>query len=74
MSLGRDDVGAGLGVGDRRLREQLDRDVVVDLAVADEAAVAVRRVLAQADVGDHGQVRVRLLQRPDRHLHDALES
>ena len=39
---------------------------------ADEAAVAVRGVLAEADVGDHGQVRVRLLQRPHRHLHDAL--
>ena len=69
---GRDHVGAGLGVGDRGLGEQLDRDVVVDLAVADEAAVAVRGVLAEADVGDHGQVRVGLLQRPDGHLDDAL--
>ena len=69
---GRDDVGAGLGVRDRGLGEQLERDVVVDRAVADEAAVAVRRVLAQADVGDHGQVGVRLLQRADRQLHDAL--
>ncbi len=68
----RDRVGAGLGVGDRRFRQQLDRQVVVDLAVADEAAVAVRGVLAEADVGDHGQVGVGLLQRPDRHLHDAL--
>ena len=34
MSLGRDHVGAGLGVGDRGLRQQLDREVVVDLAVA----------------------------------------
>ena len=66
----RDRVGAGLGVGDRGFRQQLDGEVVVDLAVADEAAVAVRGVLAEADVGDHGQVRVGLLQRPDRHLHD----
>ena len=72
MSLGRDRVGAGLGVGDRGFGQQLDRDVVVDLAVADEAAVAVRGVLAEADVGDHGQVGVGLLQRPHRHLHDAL--
>ena len=72
MSLGRDRVGAGLGVGDRGFRQQLDGDVVVDLAVADEAAVAVRGVLAEADVGDHGQVGVGLLQRPHRHLHDAL--
>ena len=34
--------------------------------------MAVRRVLAQADVGDHDQVGVGLLERPDRHLHDAL--
>ena len=47
-------------------------DVVVDLALADEAAVPVRRVLAEADVGDHHQVRMRLLQRAHRHLHDAL--
>ncbi len=69
---GRDRVGAGLGVGDRDLGQQLDRDVVVDLAVADEAAVAVRGVLAETNVGDHGQVRVGLLQRPHRHLHDSL--
>ena len=68
----RDGVGAGLGVGDRGLRKQLDGDVVVDLAVADEAAVAVRGVLAEADVGDHGQLRMGLLQRPHRHLDDAL--
>ncbi len=69
---GRDRVGAGLGVGDRGFGQQLDRDVVVDLALADEAAVAVRGVLAEADVGDHGQVGVGLLERPHRHLHDAL--
>ena len=30
------------------------------------------RVLAQTDVGDHDQVGVGVLERPDRHLHDAL--
>ena len=69
---GGDDVGAGLGVRDRGAREQLEGDVVVDLAVAEEPAVPMRRVFAQADVGDHGQVGVRLLQRAHRHLHDAL--
>ncbi len=34
--------------------------------------MAVRGVLAEADVGDHGQVGVGVLQRPDRHLHDPL--
>ena len=69
---GGDHVGAGFGLRDRGLGEQLDGDVVVDLAVAHEAAVAVRGVLAQADVGDHGQLGVGLLERPYRKLDDAL--
>ena len=72
MSLGRDSVGAGRGVGDRGLGEQLDGQVVVHLALADDPAVPVRGVLAEADVGDHDDLRVGLLQRPDRHLDDAL--
>ena len=48
-----DDVGAGLGVGDGGAGEQRQRGVVVDLAGRrDDAAVAVRGVLAEADVGD----------------------
>ena len=35
----------------------LDRDVVDDLVALDDAAVAVRRVLAQAHVGDDHQIR-----------------
>ena len=46
----------GHGVRHRRLREQLQRDVVVNVPVAQHAAVAVGRVLAQADVGDQHQV------------------
>ena len=70
---GRDRVGAGLGVGDRGFRDQLDAEVVLDLAVGvGDAAVAVRGVLAEADVGDHGEVGVRVLQRPHRHLDDPL--
>jgi len=41
MSLGRDGVGPRRGVRDRGLREQLDRQVVVNLALTDHAAVAV---------------------------------
>ena len=48
---GRDDVGAGPGVRQRDPREQRERRVVVDVAVADDAAVAVRGVLVEADVG-----------------------
>ena len=39
---------------------------------SDDAAVPVRGVLAETDVGDHHDLGVRLLQRPDRHLDDAL--
>jgi hypothetical protein len=68
----RNRVGARVGMRDRRFGQQLDRQVVVDLAVADEAAVTVRGVLAEADVADHGQLGMGLLQRPQRHLHDPL--
>ena len=72
MSLGRDGVGAGGRVGDGGLGQQLDRQVVVDGPLADDAAVAVRGVLAHADVGDHDEVGVGLLQRAHRHLDHAL--
>ena len=67
-----DHVGAGVGVRDRGLREQLEREVVVDLAVADDAAVPMRGVFAQAHVGDHEEIRVGLLQRADGELDDPL--
>ena len=38
----------------------------------DDPAMPVRRVLAQADVGDHDELRPRVLQRPHRPLHDPL--
>jgi hypothetical protein len=60
-------------VRDGGLGEQLERDVVVDRAVgADDAAVAVRGVGAEADVGDHDQLGVGLLDRPHGELDDAL--
>ena len=53
----RDGVRARLGLRDRRAGEQLERLVVVDDAVgAQDAAVAVRGVLAQAEVGEDQQV------------------
>src|SRR5918997_1172328 len=56
---GRRGVGARLGLGERRAREQLERRVVVDDAVAAQhAAVPMGRVLAQAQVGDDEQVGV----------------
>ncbi len=70
MSLGRDGVGAGLDVADRGAREQLERLVVVDLAVADHAAVTVRGVLAEADVRDQHEPGQLGPQRPERALDD----
>ena len=55
---------------DGRPREQLERVVVVDLAVAEHAAVAMARVLAEADVGDQREARDLGPQRPQRPLHD----
>ena len=66
----RDGVGAGFDVADGRPREQLERLVVRDLAVADHAAVAVRGVLAEADVGDEDELRVLGAHRPQRPLDD----
>ena len=68
----RDDVGAGGGVRDGRAHELLDRRIVGDLVVDDDAAVAVVGVLAEADVGDDQHVRRRALDRADRRLHRRL--
>ena len=65
----RDEVGAGHRVRQRRLRELLDGDVVEDLVALDDAAVAVRGVFAEADVGHHEQVAHLALERAHRGLH-----
>ena len=52
----RHEVGAGHRVRQRRLRQLRDGRVVEDLVALDDAAVAVRGVLAEADVGHHEQV------------------
>ena len=69
---GRDDVRAGARVREGASREQRQGRVVVDLAVADHAAVSVRRVLVEADVGHHHEFRRLLLQPPDGGLHGRL--
>ena len=56
----------------RRLCQQLERDVVVDAAIAQHAAMAVRGVLAQAHVGDQHQLGHGKPNGAQRHLHDAL--
>ena len=57
---------------DRGAREQAERAVVVDFAIDDHAAVAVGRVLAEADVRHHDQAGVGSLERADRLLDDAV--
>ncbi len=49
---------------------QLERRVVVDLAAVEDAAVTVRRVLAQADVGEEQQLGEARPQRAQRLLDD----
>ena len=81
MSLGADDVGTRLRLRDGGTGEQLERRVVVDDVIAPacrtrdlahDAAVPVIGVLAQAQVGDHEQLGVSLLDRAGRQLHDAV--
>ena len=67
---GRDDVGASVGVHDRDAREDLQRRVVVDVhdpvpAGDQDAAMAVVRVLIDADVGHDHELRRGLLHRAD---------
>ena len=52
MSDGRDNVGAGLGMGKGHVRQQGQRFVVLDGAIVNHAAMAVAGVFAQADIGD----------------------
>ena len=52
--------------------EQLERRVVVDLVAAEHAAVAVRGVLAEADVGQEQQLGKARPERTERLLDDPL--
>ncbi len=64
----RDDVCAGHGVRERRLCQVHHGDVVDDVLSLDDAAMAMRRVLAQADVGDDDQVLDLAFERANRVL------
>ena len=68
MSLGATMSAPGVGVAQGRPGERLDRQVVVDLAVAQDPAVSVGGVLAQAYVGDHDHLRHEQLDGGDRLL------
>ena len=63
------EVGAGRGVRQRGLHQPLHGGVVDDLVALDDAAVSVRRVLAQAHVGRDHQRRRGALDRANRFLH-----
>ena len=56
----------------RHAGEQLQRRVVRDLTVLDDAAVAVRRVRAQADVGEQQQLGKARAQCAESLLHDTV--
>src|SRR5262249_39335648 len=67
-----DSVRARFDVGDGGARDQLERGVVVDLVAVEDAAVAVRRVLAEADVRQEQQLRKPRPQLAQGLLHDAV--
>src|SRR5581483_7135925 len=69
---GADGVRARLGVRHGGARDQLERGVVVDLAACEDAAVPVRGVLAEADVGEQEELREARPERPERPLDDAV--
>jgi len=56
----------------RDTRQLFDGGVVQDRFPVEQAAMSVRGVLAQADIGDDQQFRHFPLDRPDRHLHRSL--
>ncbi len=69
----RHDVHARIGVRDGDPAEDGERLVVQHVAVrVEQAAMAVARVLAEADVGDHDEVGARGLERPGGLLDDAV--
>src|SRR5439155_8993940 len=63
-----DGMRTGVHVTDRRPGDQLQRLVVRDLAVADDAAMSVRGVLAQTHVGEENEATA--AEGTERTLHD----
>ena len=63
----RDDVGAGLGLDQRLLDQDRDGVVVEHIArVVDDPVMAVRGIGIERDVGEHADLRRRVLDRLDR--------
>ena len=62
----REDVAAGLGLDQRLMDQQLERPVVVDLAVDQETVMAVAGVGVERHVADDADLRHRLLDGPRR--------
>ena len=69
---GRDHVSAGARVGQRFPGEQLERAVVVDVAIFDNTTMPMVRVLAKADVGNHEQLRKLVIDRVNCPLNNAV--
>ena len=67
----RDEISASTLHAIATLREVRDGRIVQDLLAIDDAAVAVRGVFAEADIGHDDQVRQRTFQRTHRLLHGA---
>ena len=63
------DVGPRARVRDRLAYQEVERGVVVHLAVSQDAAVTVIRVLAHADVGDDDELRQLAFERAHRALY-----
>jgi hypothetical protein len=66
-------VRAGLGVADRRAHELFDGGVIGDVVPIDDAAVAVRCVLAEAHVRDHDHVGHGVANRANRGMQRSVE-
>ena len=64
---GRDDVGAGIGLGNRRPHQLVHGLVIDDLAIPENAVMAMAGEGVERHIGDHPDVRDRLLYRR-RHL------
>ena len=67
----RDDVSAGLSLRDGDLLQEFERLVVVDVMALEMATVAMRRVLAEADIADNHELWHRGLDGLDGALHRA---
>ena len=69
---GSDDVGASTSLGDGLFAELVDGNIVEDLAILDDAVVALIGVGIQGDVGTNDTVGVLLLDHADGTVDDAI--